>query len=141
MHHLLSDDDNDFNNVVLLFIQRTIIKNRVEDLQLGVESYQQTLNLTKPKLYFDGINEKIPYIMTRIEKGMVYLNKYNRQSLMKLNEIHKFYDGTLMKIQENLIEMITKNKLSRVMKRKEYLRRLDEYVGGRPKTIDPRVFV
>ncbi|GKD60062.1 hypothetical protein Tco_1297571 [Tanacetum coccineum] len=61
MHHLLSDDEKDFNNVLLLFIPRTVIKNRVEDLQLGVKSYQQTLNLTKPKLYFDGINEKIPY--------------------------------------------------------------------------------
>ncbi|GKC63993.1 hypothetical protein Tco_1096591 [Tanacetum coccineum] len=85
MHHLPSDDDKDFNNALLLFIRRTVIKNRVEDLQLGVKSYQQTLNLTKPKLYFDRIDEKIPYIMT----------------------------GTEKRIQENLIEMITKNKLGR----------------------------
>ncbi|GKA79801.1 hypothetical protein Tco_0786397 [Tanacetum coccineum] len=113
MHHLPSDDENDINNALLIFIRRTIIKNRVEDLHLEVESYQRTLNLTKPKLYFDGIDEKIPYTMTGIEKGLVYLSKYNRRSLMKLNEVHKFYDGTLMKIQENLIEMITKNKLGR----------------------------
>ncbi|GKD03591.1 hypothetical protein Tco_1178565 [Tanacetum coccineum] len=113
MHHLPSNDENDFNNALLLFIRRTIIKNRVKDLHFGAKSYQRTLNLTKPKLYFDGIDEKIPYTMAGIEKGLVYLNKYNRRSLMKLNEVHKFYDGTLMKIQENLIEMITKNKLGR----------------------------
>nr|GEY22159.1 hypothetical protein [Tanacetum cinerariifolium] len=95
MHHLPLDDEKDFNNALLLFIQRTIIKNRVEDLQLGVESYQRTLNLTKPKLYFDEIDEKIPYTMTRTKKGVVYLNKYNRRSLMKLNEVHKFCDGGL----------------------------------------------
>ncbi|GJZ33097.1 hypothetical protein Tco_0578533 [Tanacetum coccineum] len=83
MHHLLSDDEKDFNNALLLFIRRTIIKNRVEDLQLGVESYKRTVNLTKPKLYFDGIDEKIPYTMSGLDKGVVYLNKYNRRSLMK----------------------------------------------------------
>nr|GEU63817.1 retrotransposon protein, putative, Ty1-copia subclass [Tanacetum cinerariifolium] len=158
MYRLLSDDEKDFNNTLLLFIRRTIIKNRVKDLQLGVESYQWILNLTKPKIYFDEIDEKIPYTMTRTKKGVVYLNKYNRRSLMKLNEIHKFCEGTLMKIQENLVYMINKNKLGRgnermrgcnwngkdvkrskgmvdkidqVMKRRDQLQRLEEYVGGR----------
>ncbi|GJX15551.1 hypothetical protein Tco_0216383 [Tanacetum coccineum] len=57
------------------------------------------------------IRRTIPYTMTGTEKRVVYLNKYNRRSLMKLNEVYKLCDGTLMKIQENLIEMITKNKL------------------------------
>ncbi|GKE27051.1 hypothetical protein Tco_1442435 [Tanacetum coccineum] len=168
MHHLPSEDEKDFNNALLLFNQRTVIKNRIEDLQLGVESYQPTLNLTMPKLYFEGINEKIPYTMTGTGKGVMYLNKHNRQSLMKLNEVYKFYDGTLMKIQENLIDMVNKNKLGhgnprlkgrdwndkdikrskemldkidQVRKRCEQLRRLEEYVGGRPKTINPCFYV
>ncbi|GKE24922.1 hypothetical protein Tco_1436434, partial [Tanacetum coccineum] len=109
----LLEDERDFNNALLLFIRTTLIKNRVEDLPLGVESYQRTINLTKPKLYFKGINENIPYTMTGTGKGVVYLNGYNHRSLMKLNEVHKFGDGTLRKIQENLIEMPTKNKLGR----------------------------
>ncbi|GKC30662.1 hypothetical protein Tco_1037956 [Tanacetum coccineum] len=113
MHHLPLEDERDFNNALLLFIRTTLIKNRVEDLALGVESYQRTINLTKPKLYFKGINENIPYTMTGTGKGVVYLNGYNHRSLMKLNEVHKFSDGTLTKIQENLIEMPTKNKLGR----------------------------
>ncbi|GJZ10507.1 hypothetical protein Tco_0545266 [Tanacetum coccineum] len=113
MHHLPLEDDRDFNNALLLFIRTTLIKNRVEDFPLGVESYQRTINLTKPKLYFKGINENIPYTMTGTGKGVVYLNGYNHRSLMKLNEVHKFGDGTLTKIQENLIEMPTKNKLGR----------------------------
>ncbi|GJT88419.1 hypothetical protein Tco_1070136 [Tanacetum coccineum] len=63
-HHLHLEDERDSNNALLLFIRRTVIKNRVEDLQLGVESYQRTISLTKPKLYFEGIDEKIPYTMT-----------------------------------------------------------------------------
>ncbi|GJR76159.1 hypothetical protein Tco_0088524 [Tanacetum coccineum] len=79
-------------------------------LQFGSRATNRSLPY-KTKLYFDGIDEKIPYTMTGTEKRVVYLNKYNRRSLMKLNEVYKLCDGTLMKIQENLIEMITKNKL------------------------------
>ncbi|GJR93843.1 retrovirus-related pol polyprotein from transposon TNT 1-94 [Tanacetum coccineum] len=92
----------------------TVIKNRVEDLQFGVESYQRTLNLTKPKLYFEGIDDKIPYTMSRVEKG-------NEKDIKRSKEML--------------------NKIDQVMKHREQLRRWAEYVGGRPKTIDPRAFV
>ncbi|GKD07026.1 hypothetical protein Tco_1186711 [Tanacetum coccineum] len=142
-HHLQSEFEIDFNNVLLLFIQRTVILNR-------------------------GIEDKIPYTMSGTEKGVAYLNQHNHRSLMNLNEVHKFYDGTLMKIHENLIEMVNKNKLGRdnkrlkgrdcndkdikrsnemldkidqTLKRREQLRRLEEYVGGRPKTIDPHFYI
>ncbi|GJV89657.1 retrovirus-related pol polyprotein from transposon TNT 1-94 [Tanacetum coccineum] len=120
----------------------TVIKNSVEDIQLGVESYQRTLNLTKPTMFFEGIDQRIPFTMTATHKGVVYLNQYNIKSLMKLSEVKKFSNGTLVKIQENLIDMLSKNKLGSGNKRhREQLRRLEEYVGGRPKTINPRTFV
>ncbi|GJS03916.1 putative ribonuclease H-like domain-containing protein [Tanacetum coccineum] len=64
LHHLELEFEKDFNNALLLFIRRIVIKNRVKDLQLGVESYQRTLNLTKPTLYFEGIDDRIPYTMS-----------------------------------------------------------------------------
>ncbi|GJZ18647.1 hypothetical protein Tco_0554770 [Tanacetum coccineum] len=94
--------------------------------------------------------------------------KHNIKSLMKLDEVNKFYDGTLLKIHDNLLEMASKNKLGhgnkrlkgrdwndkdirrsnemldkigQTLKRIEQLRRFEEYVGGRPKTIDPCFFV
>ncbi|GJS53535.1 hypothetical protein Tco_0626897 [Tanacetum coccineum] len=79
--------------------------------------------------------------MSGIEKGVVYLNQHNRRSLMKINDVKKFCNGTLMKIRENLIDMVNKNELGQVMKSREQLRRFEEYVGGRPKTIDPRFYV
>nr|GEX53825.1 hypothetical protein [Tanacetum cinerariifolium] len=80
--------------------------SRVEDIQLAVESYQHTLNLTKPKFYFSRIDKKIPYTTSGTEKGVVYLNKHDMNSLMKLDEVHKFCDGTLLKVQENLMKMV-----------------------------------
>nr|GEY21041.1 hypothetical protein [Tanacetum cinerariifolium] len=145
-----------------------MIKNRVEDIHLEVESYQRTLNLTKPIMFFEGIGQRIPFTMTATHKGVVYLNQYNIKFLMKLNEVKKFNDDTLVKIQEKLIDMLARNKLGsgnkrlkgrdwtdydvkssremlknieEVLKHREQLRRLEEYVGGRPKTINPRTFI
>nr|GEV18052.1 putative ribonuclease H-like domain-containing protein [Tanacetum cinerariifolium] len=69
LHHLLLEFLKDLNNALLMFIRRTVIKNRVEDIQLGVESYQRTLNLTKPTMFFEGIGQRIPYTMTAMHKG------------------------------------------------------------------------
>ncbi|GKC28691.1 hypothetical protein Tco_1035985 [Tanacetum coccineum] len=105
--------------------------------------------------------------MSGTEKGVVYLNEHNIKSLMNLDEVHKFCDCTLLKIRDNLINMVNKNELGRgnkrlksrdwstkdikrsnemldkidqTLKHREQLRRFEEYVGGRPKTIDPRFF-
>ncbi|GJV15889.1 hypothetical protein Tco_1361212 [Tanacetum coccineum] len=133
MHHLPSDDEKDFNNTLLLFIRIKVIKSRVEDLQLGVESYQRTLNLTKPKIYFEGVDDRIPYTMSGVEKGMVTKNKLGRGN--KRLKGRNWDENDIKRSKEML------DKIDQVMKRREQLRRLEEYVGGRPKTIDPCSFV
>nr|GEW09331.1 reverse transcriptase domain-containing protein [Tanacetum cinerariifolium] len=102
LHHLPLEFVKYFNNALLMFIKRIMIKNRVDDIQLKVEIYQRTLNLTKPTMFFKGIDQRIPFTMTATHKRVVYLNQYNIKSLMKLSEVKKFCDGTLVKIQENL---------------------------------------
>ncbi|GJU67682.1 hypothetical protein Tco_1253941 [Tanacetum coccineum] len=167
LYHLPLEFVKDFHNALLLFIRRVVIHNRVEDIQLEVESYQQTLNLTKPMMFFEGIDQKIPFLISKTHKGVVYLSKHNIKSFMKQSEVNKFCDGTLIKIHENLVNMVKRNKLGtgnkwlkgrdwtnmdveksnemvdkidKVLKRREQLRRLEEYVRGRPKTINPLLF-
>ncbi|GKE71600.1 hypothetical protein Tco_1529672, partial [Tanacetum coccineum] len=113
LHHIKLEFKIDFINALLLYIRRVVIKNRIGDLQLGVESYQHTLDLTKHKFYFLGIDHKIPYTTSGTENGVVYLNKHDMKSLMKLDEVHKFCDGNLLKVQENLLKMVNNNKLGR----------------------------
>nr|GEV70067.1 hypothetical protein [Tanacetum cinerariifolium] len=48
LNHLSRDDKVHLFNVVNLCIRNIIIKKCVEDLQLGIESYQTKLNLTQP---------------------------------------------------------------------------------------------
>ncbi|GKB07030.1 hypothetical protein Tco_0835263 [Tanacetum coccineum] len=69
---------NDIVDLVIplrMFTRSLVIKKRVEDVQLGVESYQKKLNITKPQTTFDGILYKEPYTTTYDPKGVVYLNK------------------------------------------------------------------
>nr|GEW71324.1 hypothetical protein [Tanacetum cinerariifolium] len=48
LFHLTKNDIVDFIVALRMFTRSLIIKKRVEDLQLGVESYQKKLNITSP---------------------------------------------------------------------------------------------
>ncbi|GKA02389.1 Myb domain protein 62 [Tanacetum coccineum] len=88
-----------------------VIKNQIEDTQLGMESYECTMNFTKGTFYTAGIDLKIPYTTIRPDKGVMYLNKHNVKSLMLHEEVYKFCDGTLMKVRDHLKKLLNENRL------------------------------
>ncbi|GJV85758.1 hypothetical protein Tco_1525656 [Tanacetum coccineum] len=47
-----------FNVSLRMFTRSVVIQRRVEDLQLGVESYQKKLNLTKPDTYRSNLEDE-----------------------------------------------------------------------------------
>nr|GEZ59008.1 hypothetical protein [Tanacetum cinerariifolium] len=51
------------------------ISRRVEDLQLGVESYQKRLNLTKPDTYRSDLKRREAYTAYSYPRGFIYQNK------------------------------------------------------------------
>nr|GEW89230.1 putative reverse transcriptase domain-containing protein [Tanacetum cinerariifolium] len=65
------------------------------DLQLGVESYQKKLNLTKPDMYRSDLKHKKAYTAYSNPRGFIYQNKDKQNRLMRIDELHKFSDGTL----------------------------------------------
>ncbi|GJS25754.1 hypothetical protein Tco_0486374 [Tanacetum coccineum] len=74
---------------------RIVIQRRVEDLQLGVESYQKKLNLTKPDTYRSNLRRQDAYTPYSDPRGFIYENKDKKNRLMRIDELHKFSDGTL----------------------------------------------
>ncbi|GJV07748.1 hypothetical protein Tco_1345404 [Tanacetum coccineum] len=63
-HKLFQLDGSDFVDFIMalrMLTRSLVIKRRVEDLQLGVESYQKKLNITKPQKTFLGIEFKELY--------------------------------------------------------------------------------
>ncbi|GJT43476.1 hypothetical protein Tco_0952191 [Tanacetum coccineum] len=84
-----------FNVSLRMFTRSVVIQRRVEDLQLGVESYQKKLNLTKPDTYRSNLRRRDAYTPYSDPRGFIYENKDKKNRLMCIDELHKFSDGTL----------------------------------------------
>nr|GEU69804.1 hypothetical protein [Tanacetum cinerariifolium] len=91
-----------FNVSLRMFTRSIVIQRRVEDLQLGVKSYQKKLNLTRPNTYHSDIKCKEAYIAYSNPRGFIYQNKDRQNWLMRIDELHKFSDGTLTDVRTAL---------------------------------------
>ncbi|GKC34058.1 hypothetical protein Tco_1046442 [Tanacetum coccineum] len=84
-----------FNVSLRMFTRSIVIQRRVEDLQLGVKSYQKKLNLIKPDTYRPDLKRREAYSAYSNPRGFIYQNKDKKNRLMRIDELHKFSDGTL----------------------------------------------
>nr|GEX69714.1 hypothetical protein [Tanacetum cinerariifolium] len=91
-----------FNVSLRMFTRSIVIQRRVEDLQLSVESYQKKLNLTRPDSYHSDLKRKEAYTAYSNLRGFIYQNKDKHNRLMRINELHKFSDGTLTDVHTAL---------------------------------------
>ncbi|GKE45066.1 hypothetical protein Tco_1472350 [Tanacetum coccineum] len=88
----------DYMKKIILYravLQEHIIAQRVEDFQLGIESYQTQLNLTKPRWDATGFEYKHNFTVIDSLRAVTFRDKYGVQMIMRFNEIHNFSDGTL----------------------------------------------
>ncbi|GJU30349.1 hypothetical protein Tco_1173938 [Tanacetum coccineum] len=100
--NLIIDERYDLNVALRMFTRCIVIQRRVEDLQLGVESYQKKLNLTKPDTYRSNIRNKTAYTSHSDPYGIIYVDQFKRKRLMRTDELYKFSDGTLNDVQTAL---------------------------------------
>ncbi|GJX70485.1 hypothetical protein Tco_0307656 [Tanacetum coccineum] len=102
LDHLPGSDKWMLSTTVKLWTQNLVIRQRVEDFQLGIESYQTQLNLTKPGWDATG-NEVFKSLILIIEslESSVSVDNNDRKN-MRFNEIYKFSDRTLTRILEAL---------------------------------------
>ncbi|GJU20414.1 retrovirus-related pol polyprotein from transposon TNT 1-94, partial [Tanacetum coccineum] len=56
----------------------TVLKHKVEDVQLGVESYQTKLNLTRPQVLAPGVVKKELYIIFYKPRGYGYIKNHKK---------------------------------------------------------------
>nr|GEU63372.1 hypothetical protein [Tanacetum cinerariifolium] len=89
----------DFNVALWMFTKRAVILKRVEDLQLGVKSYQKKLNITNPETFRTDIPKTTPY---NNPQGIIYVDKFKRNRLMRSDNLYKFSDGTLTSVRSVL---------------------------------------
>ncbi|GJS09876.1 hypothetical protein Tco_0366672 [Tanacetum coccineum] len=105
---IMNDKVSDYANTgllwsLLVFIRSSVIWERVHDFQLGIESYQQKVNLTTPTIAFLGIEENEMFsIIYEPVHGIIYKNSKKEKRVMRHSEIHKFCDATLNKVLKSL---------------------------------------
>ncbi|GJW30813.1 hypothetical protein Tco_0047688 [Tanacetum coccineum] len=166
LNHLPPKDKKILSTAVNLWIRNLVIRKRVEDFQLGIESYQTQLNLTKPRWEATGLEFMHDYKILDSPRAVVFRDKYGMQMIMRFNEIHKFSDGTLQQIDEALDYRVKEFKVNKVnpglntrfwttndvIKSKQFMfaiqkrlklrrifRNLESFVGGRIREGDYRL--
>nr|GEU89389.1 hypothetical protein [Tanacetum cinerariifolium] len=100
--NLTVDERLTCNVFLRMFTRSIVIQQCVEDLQLGVESYQKKINLTKPDTYISDHKRKESYIASSNPRGFIHQNKDKQNRLMRIDELHKFSDITLNDVRTAL---------------------------------------
>nr|GEY60454.1 hypothetical protein [Tanacetum cinerariifolium] len=143
-----------FNVSLKMFTRSIVIKRRVEDLQLGVESYQKRLNLTKPDTYRPDLKRREAYTAHSNPKGFIYQNKDKKNRLMRIDKLHKFSDEMLNDVRNALDDRLKGIRMQylpttiwrrgdkdraaamiqaieKMLKTRRIMRSLEKFVGGR----------
>nr|GEX77296.1 hypothetical protein [Tanacetum cinerariifolium] len=130
-------------------------------LQLGVESYQKKLNLTKPDTYQTDLRRREAYTAQSNPRGFIYQNKDKKNRLMRIDELHKFSDGTLNDVCNALDDRLKGIRMQylpstiwrkgdkdraaamiqaieKMLKTRRIMRNLEMFVGGRL-TMDTKI--
>ncbi|GJY78882.1 hypothetical protein Tco_0484683 [Tanacetum coccineum] len=152
----LSLDERYALNVALrMYTRRIVIQERVEYLQLAVESYQKNINLSRPDSQRSDLRKMTPYTAYPDIQGIIYQDDMNRNRLMRTDELYKFSDGTLNHVRTALNDIATGIKMEYLLKRrwtnqdkrrarvminvikrklrdKRMMRSLEKFVRGRP---------
>nr|GEX36833.1 hypothetical protein [Tanacetum cinerariifolium] len=147
--------EGDFKRLRLQDIEDMLLLLRcMEDLQLGVESYQKRLNLTKPDTYRSDLKRREAYTAYSNPRGFIYQNKDKKNRLMWIDKLQKFSDGTLNDVRNALNDRLKgirmqylpqtiwrkgdKDKtaamiqaIDKMLKTRRIMRSLERFVGGR----------
>nr|GEV56303.1 hypothetical protein [Tanacetum cinerariifolium] len=138
------------------------IYRRGKDLQLGVESYQKKLNLMKPDKFRPDLRQRTAFTAYSDPKGVIYKDQFNRNRLMRTDELHKFSDGTLSDVRSILHDISSGLRMDYLLKRicsrldkqrarvmiqdivkqlrdRRLMRSLEKFIGGREYGEDPRL--
>nr|GEW69071.1 zf-CCHC domain-containing protein/UBN2 domain-containing protein [Tanacetum cinerariifolium] len=149
-----------------LWIRNIVIRKHVEDLQVGIESYQTKLNLTQPDWDTSDFLLKEDYTIVSKPSAVIYKDINDQTKMMRETEVHKFSGGTLNRILDKLDHMVkdfklyeynsgmetriwseddrrrSKNFMDVIERRLEIQRifkSLESFVGGRLRDVDYRL--
>ncbi|GKA30344.1 hypothetical protein Tco_0716649 [Tanacetum coccineum] len=114
LDHLSGSDKRMLSTTVKLWTRNLVIRQRVKDFQLGIESYQKQLNLTKPGWDAKGYKFKHDYTIIESPRAVVFPKDMTRSK--------EFMSA-----------------INRRLKTRRIYQNLECFVGGRVRDIDYRL--
>ncbi|GKD40321.1 hypothetical protein Tco_1260528, partial [Tanacetum coccineum] len=88
--NLSGDDVADFAIALRMFTRSLVIQKRVEDLQLGVESYQKKINVTKPDTTRPDLKKGTRTLHTKTLKDSFIHNQKYRHGVLAVEKMEQF---------------------------------------------------
>ncbi|GKA48431.1 hypothetical protein Tco_0741389 [Tanacetum coccineum] len=124
-----------------------VIRNRVGDLQLRIESYQAKTNLERPNWDAADYYFKEDYTTVPKPRAVVYRDRNDQRKLMRLNELQMVKDFHLFEYNKGMEtrkwseddKRRSKDFIIAIEKRlqiRRIYRSLESFVGGRIRDID-----
>nr|GFC60770.1 hypothetical protein [Tanacetum cinerariifolium] len=113
--NLTVEERFDFNVSLRMFTRSIVIQRRAKDLQLGVESYQKKLNLTKLDSYRSDLKRKEAYtahldwILVRRDDDQIYKFKEGDFKRLRLQDIE---DMLLLLVQGKLSNLTVEERFA-----------------------------
>nr|GEZ11569.1 hypothetical protein [Tanacetum cinerariifolium] len=140
----------DIEDMLLLLVQGKLSNLTVEERF----AFNKKLNLTKPDTYRFDLKRREVYTAHSNPRGFIYQNKYKKNRLMRIDELHKFSDGTLYDVRNALDDRLKGIRMQylpqtiwrkgdkdravamiqaidKMLKTRRIMRSLESFVGGR----------
>ncbi|GJZ29600.1 hypothetical protein Tco_0574247 [Tanacetum coccineum] len=132
LDHLSGSDKRKLSTAVKLWTRNLVIRQRVEDFQLGIESYQTQLNLTK--LGWDATGYEFKHDYTIIESPQAVVFPEFKIKRLNLGMNTQFWtEKDVIRSNEFIVAIERRLKMRRIY------RNLECFVGGRVRDIDYRL--
>ncbi|GJS45897.1 retrovirus-related pol polyprotein from transposon TNT 1-94 [Tanacetum coccineum] len=114
LNHLPGLDIRMLSTAIKLWTRNLVIRQWVKDFQLGIESNQKHLNLTKPGWDATGFEFKHDYTNIDSPHVVVFPVNKNEWKIMRFNKIYKFSDNMLTNIMEALDYKVKEYKVNQL---------------------------
>ncbi|GJR81320.1 retrovirus-related pol polyprotein from transposon TNT 1-94 [Tanacetum coccineum] len=138
LNHLPKTDKTSLHTAVNMWIRNLVIRNRVGDLQLGIESYQTKINLERPN--WDAAD----YLLKKITRLSLSQEPLSTETEMIKENFHLFEYNKGMETRKWSEDDKRRSKdfITAIEKRlqiRRIYRSLESFVGGRIRDIDYRL--
>ncbi|GJZ93155.1 hypothetical protein Tco_0665220 [Tanacetum coccineum] len=146
LDYLPPEDKKILTTTVNLWTRNLVIRQRVEDFQLGIESYQMQLNLTKPQWDATGFEFKHDFTIIDSLRAITFRDKYEiddaldyRVKEFKVNRMNpglntRFWTSKDVDRSKEFMFAIQKR-----LKTRRIYQNLESFVGGRIREGDYRL--